>query len=279
MVIKELIAKNIDALKNSDNENPIFEAHLIVRTVLKLSSIDIVLKGNTVVSKDDTEKIEAIIKRRSSGEPLQYILGTQEFMGLEFEVNPSVLIPRSDTEILVEHILEHFVGKPVTALDLCTGSGCIAISFAYFNKNSYVTGIDISPEAVKTAEKNAERLSVSERTSFKVCDVFKMDSFGKFDLIVSNPPYIESEVIPTLSRTVKEYEPLTALDGGSDGLIFYRHIIKSAPKYLSKGGMLAFEIGYNQKKAVTELMKEFFTDIKTIKDFGNNDRVISGILK
>lgn len=278
MVIKDLLYNVIGELKKSGNDNAVFEAHLILRTVLFLSPIDLVLKKNDEVLPENISQIDSIVKRRTVGEPLQYILGTQEFMGLEFLVNPSVLIPRSDTEILVEHVLEHFKGKPLTVLDLCTGSGCIAISIASFNKNAFVKGIDISKDAIITAEKNAKKLEVSNRVSFEVCDVFSLKTFGKYDLIVSNPPYIETSVIPTLSDTVNKFEPHWALDGGDDGLIFYRHIIDIAPRYLSSGGMLAFEIGYNQKDAVTKLMEENFHDIKAIKDYGNNDRVISGIL-
>lgn len=279
MVIKDLIIDITKEFNSHNIENAVFEANLIVKTQLKLSSLDIVLKGQEEVSDRDFEKIEEFSKRRISGEPLQYILGTQEFMGLEFKVNPSVLIPRSDTEILVEHVLEHFGGKPINALDLCTGSGCIGISIAHFNKNALVTAIDISPDAIECAKENAKILGVSDRITFKVQDVFSMDFFGKFDLIVSNPPYIESDVIPTLSGTVKDHEPISALDGGLDGLKFYRHIADIAPKLLSKNGLLAFEIGYNQKDAVMDIMGKSFRDIKTLKDYGNCDRVVSGTLK
>lgn len=279
MVIRELLDEAVKTLKSAQNENPIFEAHLTVRTVLNLSALDIVLKAKDEVSDKDIDTVRKILLRRIKGEPLQYILGTQEFMGLNFSVNPSVLIPRADTEILTEYVLSYFAGKPFSALDLCTGSGCIAISLAHFNKNARIKGIDISEEAVKTAEKNAEDLGVSDRVSFKTADIFTLDSFGKFDLIISNPPYIESDVIPSLSDTVSGFEPHLALDGGADGLKFYRHIIKIAPKYLQKGGMLAFEIGFNQKQAVIEMMKDNFTDITAIKDYSSNDRVVSGILK
>ncbi len=279
MVIKDLLYDIIDTLKKSGNDNPVFEAHLILRTILNLTPMDMVLNSNDEVSPEDIKKIYDIVKRRTDLEPLQYILGTQEFMGLEFLVNPSVLIPRPETEILVEHVLEHFKGKPFTALDLCTGSGCIAISLATFNKNALVKGIDISKSAISTAEKNAEKLDTKTRVSFEVCDVFSLKGFGKYDLIVSNPPYIESAVIPTLSETVKNHEPYSALDGGTDGLDFYRHIIDIAPKFLNRGGMLAFEIGYNQKDAVISLMEKNFYDIKLIKDYSDLDRVVSGILK
>ena len=279
MVIKELISETVALLKQHNNENPVFEAHLIVRTILNLSPLDIVLKGNDEIDSKSEQKIRLIASKRILGEPLQYILGTQEFMGLEFLVTPSVLIPRKDTEILTEHVLEYFENKPITVLDLCTGSGCIGISIAHFNKNALVTGLDISQDAIKIAQENAEKLKVSDRVSFKVCDVFNMDFFGKYDLIISNPPYIKSDVIPTLSKTVKDFEPLSALDGGNDGLDFYKHIVNISPKYLCEKGMLAFEIGYNQKDSVSTLMKTSFTDITAIKDYGDNYRVISGILK
>ena len=279
MVIRELLDEAVKTLKNAENENPIFEAHLTIRTVLNLSALDIVLKVKDEVSKKDVDAVRKILTRRISGEPLQYILGTQEFMGLNFSVNPSVLIPRADTEILTEYVLSYFAGKPFSALDLCTGSGCIAISLAHFNKNAHIKGIDVSEGAIKTAQKNAEDLEVSDRVSFERADIFKLDSFGKFDLVISNPPYIESNVIPNLSDTVNSFEPHLALDGGADGLKFYRHIVKIAPKYLRNGGMLAFEIGFDQKHAVSELMKDSFTDITSLKDYSSNDRVVSGILK
>ncbi len=279
MVIKELIPETSSKLKANSIENYMFEANLIIRTILSLSPLDVVLKGNTAVSEKDVEIIQGIITRRISGEPLQYILESQEFMGLSFYVNPSVLIPRQDTEVLVEHILDHYKGAAISVLDICSGSGAIGISIAHFNKNAYVKGLEISPEAIKVSEKNAELLGVSERVSFICQDILKTTLYGKYNLIVSNPPYIESSIIPTLSKTVKSFEPAIALDGGDDGLIFYRHITNIAPHLLTPGGMLAFEIGYNQGIAVSEMMKENFSNIEVIKDYGGNDRVVRGIIK
>ena len=279
MVIKEVLKNTIKTLKDNNTDNAIFEAHLILKSVTGLCELDLIIKASDELDQDKIDKIESILKRRLKGEPLQYILGTEEFMGLEFMVSPSVLIPRQDTEILVEKTLEYFGGKPINVLDLCTGSGCIAISIAHFNKNARVHAIDISPDAISLAKENAIKLGVDDRVSFEVCDVFGFDKFGKYDLIVSNPPYIESDVIPTLQKQVNEFEPKSALDGGIDGLDFYRHIVKIAPKYLDFGGVLAFEIGYNQSRAVTELMEQSFKDIRTIKDYGDNDRVVIGIKK
>lgn len=279
MVIKEALQHAIHDLKQKNIDNAIFEAHLIFKTVTKLSELDLILRCSCELPTEQKSEIFSIIERRKKGEPLQYILGNEEFMGLEFMVDKSVLIPRQDTEILIETVLEHFSGKAFTALDLCTGSGCIAISLAHFNRNARITALDISFDAVNLAEKNAEKLGVADRVSFEVGDVFSKEWFGKFDLVISNPPYIESDVIPTLSKQVYCFEPKTALDGGIDGLDFYRHIVKNAPKYLSKGGVLAFEIGYNQKEAVTKLMEKDFKDIRAIKDYGDNYRVVIGIKK
>lgn len=279
MVIKEALQKTIHDLKENNIDNAIFEAHLVFKTVTELSELDLILRGSCELSAEHEKEIASILARRKNGEPLQYILGSEEFMGLEFMVNKSVLIPRQDTEILIETVLEHFGGRAVTALDLCTGSGCIAIALAHFNKNARVTALDISTSAVNLAKKNAEKLGVTDRVSFEVGDVFKRDWFGKFDLVISNPPYIESDVIPTLAKQVYCFEPRTALDGGADGLDFYRHIVKTAPKYLNTNGVLAFEIGYNQMEAVTKLMENDFTDIRAVKDYGDNYRVVIGIKK
>lgn len=279
MVIREIITECINILKNADNDNPIFEAHLIIRHCLKMEPIDLVLKKSEEISLEQTEKILNITHTRAGGQPLQYILGTQEFMGLEFKVTPDVLIPRADTEILVEYILEKYPNKGILALDIGTGSGCIATSIAYYNKRAYFKAVDISKKALEIARYNAKKHNVSGRITFINSDIFEFNENGRFDLIVSNPPYIETDVIPTLDEVVKKYEPMSALDGGKDGLIFYRYIIKKAPSILNDGGMLAFEIGYNQADAVSELMEKDFCDIKIIKDLGGNDRVVAGILK
>lgn len=279
MVIRELLNECIRRLDLSGNDNSMFEAHLIVRQCLKMSALDLVLKKSNKVCEKDADKIFSIINRRTKGEPLQYILGTQEFMGLEFKVTPDVLIPRADTEVLVEYILSKYPGKGILALDIGTGSGCIAISIAHFNKNAYLKALDISPKAIEIAEYNAKKNNVASRISFINTDIFKFSPSGRFDLIVSNPPYIESDIIPTLDSVVKDYEPSTALDGGADGLDFYRYIISVSPKMLNDGGMLAFEIGYDQAKSVSELMQKDFCNIEILKDYGGNDRVVAGILK
>ena len=279
MVIKEIIAKSHKALEESGNENPMFEANLIVRHYLNLAPIDVVLFADKDVSEDSEKKIKEAVDKRIKNQPIQYILNSQEFMGLEFYVDENVLIPRQDTECLVETVLEKYQNKGFTMLDIGAGSGCISVSIAHFNKKAYVRGIDKSLEAVKVATKNASLNNVEKRVSFECFDVFSFEGFGKVDAIVSNPPYIETDEIEKLDSCVKDYEPILALDGGKDGLDFYTHIIKIAPKLLNKGGRLFFEVGHNQSDAVSKLMCEFFEDIEINKDFCGIKRVVLGKLK
>ncbi len=278
MVIGDELSRVISVLKESGNDNPYFEAHLIFRHVLNLSPTDLVLSRNKEISTKDIEMIDEYVKRRVNKEPLQYILKSQEFMGLEFYVDENVLIPRQDTEVLVEHILEHFANKAISCIDFGTGSGCIAISIAKFNENALIKAVDISKNALEIAKKNAEANKVFDRVSFEEADIFEYEAYGKHDLIVSNPPYIKSEDILGLQKDVKSFEPSLALDGGESGLLYYERIIKIAPKLLKKNGMLAFEIGYDQADDVGKMMENDFSDIKIIKDLCGNNRVISGII-
>ncbi len=277
MVIGDELSRVISVLKDSGNDNPYFEAHLIFRHILKLSPTDLVLSRNKEISIKDIELIDEYVGRRVNNEPLQYILKSQEFMGLEFYVDENVLIPRQDTEILVEHILEHFANQGISCIDFGTGSGCIAISIAKFNENALIKAVDISKNALEIAKKNAEFNGVLDRVSFEEADIFKYEAFGKHDLIVSNPPYIRSRDIFDLQKDVKYFEPSLALDGGESGLLYYERIIKIAPKLLKINGMLAFEIGYDQADDVGKMMEKDFSDIKIIKDLCGNNRVVSGI--
>ncbi|MBQ2891251.1 MAG: peptide chain release factor N(5)-glutamine methyltransferase, partial [Clostridia bacterium] len=208
-----------------------------------------------------------------------YIVGHREFMSLDFKVNSSTLIPRADTEILVEELIKIYEGKKPFIFEIGTGSGCIPVSLAYYIKDAHIMSCDISEKAIETAKENAKNNGVADRVSFIEHDI--LSGFPALeeapDCIVSNPPYIESDVTQTLDENVKNFEPLSALDGGRDGLDFYRSIIKENP--LRKGGLLAFEIGYNQGKSVSGLMENDYTDIRIIKDLGGNDRVITGIKK
>lgn len=220
------------------------------------------------------------IERRKTREPLEYIIGYTEFMGLSFFVNENVLIPRQDTETLVEEIYPLCEGKRV--LDMCTGSGCIGLSIAVFGRPSRIVLSDVSAEALCVAEKNRRHIlkqdeyRLSSEVVFICGDLFDGIE-GTYDVIVSNPPYIEADVIPGLMPEVRDFEPVLALNGGGDGLDFYRRIISAVPQYLSPAGMLCMEIGYNQGESVSDLMREHgFEDVRTRKDLAGNDRIVRG---
>jgi len=277
MVISELLKVVTARLREAGIENSIFEAHQIVRHVFNFSAIDLVLNHNTDATYC-TAKVMSLVERREKHEPLQYILGTQEFMSLEFLVEENVLIPRSDTETLVEFVLENTKGE-LKLLDIGTGTGCIPLSVAHYNKNAHVRGLDINPQALELSRKNAEKLGLSKRAEFEKIDILSQIPYGRYDVITSNPPYIETDIIPTLQSEVRDYEPHLALDGGCDGLVFYRRICGIAPKLLNPGGLLAFEIGYNQAGDVSDLMKNNFENIRITNDLAGNNRVVSGTLK
>lgn len=226
-----------------------------------------------VISHDQEEQYRASLVKRERRIPLQQITGEQEFMGLSFYVNEHVLIPRQDTEILVEETAK-FLRDGMQFLDLCTGSGCILLSLLHLKPGVEGTGVDLSPEALKVAEKNRERLGA--KAALIQSDLFdKIES--AFDVIVSNPPYIKRAEIETLMDEVRLHEPYMALDGHEDGLYFYRKIAEEAPKYLRAGGGLFLEIGCDQGACVAELLRQQgFADVKVVKDLAGLDRVVEG---
>ncbi len=272
MVISELLT----SLKNKLLENAEFEAKEIVMQSLGISRNELILNSRREVTEGEYKKAQDMLKRRLTGEPLQYILGFSEFMSLKFNVNSHTLIPRSDTETLVELLTEKITDKKSTVIDIGTGTGCIGISLAKYT-GADVTLADISKEALKTATENANQNGVAVKTLN--IDILNEIPQGKYDIVVSNPPYIRSDVIPTLQTEVKEFEPLSALDGGNDGLIFYRRITEIAPQILNNGGILAYEIGYDQGDEVKDLMKKDFCHVEIIKDLCGNDRVVIGKLE
>ncbi|MBE7033125.1 MAG: peptide chain release factor N(5)-glutamine methyltransferase [Ruminococcaceae bacterium] len=259
------------AQKLSGCESPMLDARVLLAAAMgkKDAALIFDMPDNAQLSL-----FNKYIEKRAEGIPVAYILGEKEFMGLTFHLNSDTLIPRPDTECLVEKVIEKNGFSAPKILDLCTGSGCIGISLVHFIKNASCDLTDISEGAMKMAKENAYSNGVSDR-----CKVFRLDIlFDKilkgYDIIVSNPPYIESDVVKTLE--VSRYEPERALDGGFDGLDFYRIIAKKAYNALEKGGILALEIGYNQGESVKALLKDF-SDVQVYKDYGNNDRVIIGI--
>ena len=226
-----------------------------------------------IISHDQEEQYRASLVKRERRIPLQQITGEQEFMGLSFYVNEHVLIPRQDTEILVEETAR-FLKDGMQFLDLCTGSGCILLSLLHLKPGAEGTGADLSPEALKVAEKNRERLGA--KAALIQSDLFDKIE-GAFDVIVSNPPYIKREEIGALMDEVRLHEPYMALDGHEDGLYFYRKIAEEAPKYLRAGGGLFLEIGCDQGACVAELLRQQgFADVKVVKDLAGLDRVVEG---
>ncbi len=219
------------------------------------------------------------LKKRASRIPLQQILGQQEFMGLTFFVNEHVLIPRQDTETLVELVLKEQKDKNISVLDMCTGSGCIAVSLKKLGGYARVEGADISEEALKVAKRNSEEILESgDAVNFRRSDMFSsFRETERFNVIVSNPPYIPSAVIEELEPEVRDHEPRGALDGTADGLYFYRILAEECAKHLTPGGHVYFEIGYDQGAAVKELLDAHgFKDTRVIQDLAGKDRVVCG---
>ena len=228
------------------------------------------------MSQEQIREYQALLSKRAERIPLQYIVGEQEFMGLTFLVNEHVLIPRQDTEVLVEEVMKN-LHDGFRILDLCTGSGCILLSLLHYSNDCSGVGADLSEEALEVARKNAEQLGENSAL-FVQGDLFAPVE-GKFEIIVSNPPYICSDVIPTLMEEVREHEPMQALDGGADGLDFYRKIIQGAKEHLCGGGQLFFEIGYDQGEAVQRLMEQAgYREVECVQDFAGLDRVVFGTL-
>lgn len=238
--------------------------------------------GERSISKREYNDYADCIARRKTHVPLQHITGEQDFMGLTFAVNRDVLIPRQDTEVLVEEVMR-YLHDGMRILDMCTGSGCILLSLLRYSNDCTGVGVDISEEALQVARKNTERILGSqamekERVTLRAGNLFDgVDSADRFDIIVSNPPYIKTGVIESLMPEVRDHEPHLALDGREDGLFFYRRIIAQAGEFLMGGGMLFMEIGYDQGEDVRRLMEEAgYADIEVIKDFAGLDRVVCG---
>lgn len=276
MTIQEELEKGIQLLKEKQIEDALQKVRLLLCHILDVEKEYLVIHYNEEVSIENQLKYEKGIEKLLADTPIEYITNHREFMKLDFYVNENVLIPRQDTEITVEEVINYCKkekqGK-ARVLDLCTGSGAIAISLAKYLPSCEIVGVDISNQALEVAKKNQIRNEVSN-VSFICSDLFE-NVVGQFDVIVSNPPYIRTEVIGDLSEDVKK-EPMLALDGGEDGLVFYKQILSEAPKYLKPNGVIFFEIGYDQKEEVIKLAKSINSNIniECKKDFGGNDRMI-----
>lgn len=270
---KEAYETGIKILTEAGIEEAKSDTLLLLDAICHVSRNDILIHGEIEVDEESVSVYKDALQKRCMRIPLQHITGVQNFMGLDFMVNEHVLIPRFDTEILVEEVMKE-LHDGFSILDMCTGSGCILLSLLRYSNDCIGVGADISKDALEVAKKNQDALGLS--ASFIESNLFENIS-GKFDIIVSNPPYIRTDVIPTLMEEVRVHEPVLALDGMEDGLYFYRKIIAESPEYLQKGGMLFFEIGYDQGQAVSRLLEESgFKEIKVVKDYAGLDRVVSG---
>ncbi len=335
MNIESALKKAINIFKNAQNISPAVDAGVILCYVLNCNKTFLFTHYDYELDSEEIKTYFTLIDIRAEGTPIQYIIGQKEFMSLNFVVNSNVLIPRPETEVLVEsiinyiksrisesHIKDNYILKEripknhtnkdlnvltevvdkkpqlekdvkevrkindindindirFDILDIGTGSGCIAVSLAYYIKNCHVTAVDISEKALDIAYLNACSNEVIDKITFITGDLFEKLSGMTFDIIVSNPPYISSYEIRSLQTEVKDHEPIIALDGGKDGLYYYKRIIEEAPCFLNTGGILAFEVGYNQACRVTALMKRHFSKIEIIKDLEKIDRVVIGYI-
>ncbi len=260
----EAFLMGMQKLKEAEIGEAQLDARLLLEEVCGTDHNTLLCHGDREVSEEEEEQYRRALEQRAVHVPLQHLLGYQDFMGLRFQVNGHVLIPRQDTEILVEEAMR-YLHDGMRILDLCTGSGCILLSLLHYSNDCEGIGVDISKEALQVAAQNAEALGI--KADFLESDLYEKVT-GKFDLLVSNPPYIEREIIPTLMEEVREYDPYIALDGGEDGLDFYRRIIGGAQDYLNRGGQIFLEIGSEQAQAVSELLREAgFKEIDVCRDF------------
>ena len=272
-----------DDLKKRGSDSPRLDAELLLGHTLRLNRVELILQHRRPLTEPELSKFKKAFLRRRAREPMAYILGEREFYGLPFRVDSRVLVPRPDSETLVTVALErtheqHMYGR---ALDLCTGSGCIALAFAHQRRTWKVLGTDLSEDALVLARQNALRLGLAQSAYFVHGDLFRpLEPGQRFELIMSNPPYIPSGDIPGLMQDVRDFEPHQALDGGPDGCRLLRPLIQGARAHLVPRGLLACEVGAGQSDAVAELFTSAgFVDVRPTRDYGGHERVVSGRLR
>lgn len=282
MNINDLLIYGRKYLLETNIENKPLKIRLLLEHILQMNKYELVINHTKEIDEYKIRNFEIGLEKIKNNIPIQYIINNQEFMKMNFYVDENVLIPQPDTEILVEAVINYcknitntIPNKNIKILDLCTGSGAIAISIAKYVENTEIIATDVSTKAIQIAKLNAEKNLVHTKIKFIESDMFSNINDENFDIIVSNPPYIETDIISTLNVEVQK-EPLLALNGGPDGLNFYRLIINNGGKYLKNNGKLFLEIGYNQKNSLFNLINNsaIFSNPSCIKDFGNNDRVI-----
>ena len=273
MNYRKLYETGKDRLEKAGIQEAALDARRLLEEGCRTDRNTLLVHGDRAVTEEEETQFRIFIERRSAHEPLQQITGWQEFMGLRFSVTEDVLVPRQDTETLVEEVMR-YLRDGMEILDVCTGSGCILLSLLRYSNGCRGVGCDISEKALAVAGQNAKELGISAQ--FIQSDLFESIE-GRFEYIVSNPPYIRKDMIPTLMEEVRDHEPLIALDGGEDGLDFYRKITREATEHLYSGGMLFFEIGYDQGEAVKLLMEEEgYEEVTVSQDLAGLDRVVYG---
>ena len=275
MNIEATLIKGTEILKKNKIPNPQLDCEILLSNLINKDKKYIILNSKKILNKKKTKKFKDLIERRKKGEPIAYLINKKDFWKDEFFVNKSVLIPRPDTELIIEQVLKIYSkDSQIQFLDIGTGSGCILLSILKERPNFYGTGIDISKKSINVSKFNAKKLNLMNRVKFfhSSVDNFKI---GKYDMIVSNPPYIELLNLKYLEKDVVNFEPKLALNGGFDGFSKIRRVIKKASKLIKKNGKFILEIGFNQKNKVKTILKKegFYVNI-TIKDYGNNDRCI-----
>lgn len=288
LTISELLKKGIECLGEGDYLNPLLDAQILLMFLLDVDKVYLYTHGNDTVEEETMNEFMKLIEIRKNRYPIQYIVGKQEFMGLDFKVREGVLVPRPDTEVLVEKIIDivnggYFREKDfINIVDIGTGSGAITLSLAHYIKNASLYSVDISKTALEVAKENAKLLLLEDRVKFLngslLEPLYEEKLQGKVDIIVSNPPYIPTKTIEELQIEVSTYEPKLALDGGEDGLDFYRLIVDGSDEFLSENGIIAFEIGHDQGRDVSELLHRNgkFKTVDIIPDLSGLDRVVIG---
>lgn len=281
---RELYEEGRRILEQAGLPDAALDARFLLEEVCGTNLQTLLVFPEKKVTEEEVNQYRAFIQRRKDREPTAMILGEWDFMGLTFRLNKSTLIPEQDTEVLVETALEELKRRgpgevPLRILDLCTGSGCILLSLLHELGNAGGLGTDLSEEALEAARENAVRLGLQERAAFRQGDLWEPVGDERFDLIVSNPPYVPTDVIPTLEPEVRCGEPYAALDGGEDGLVFYRRIVKEAAGHLKPSGIIIVESGFDEAAQIAALMQDQkLRGIRTVKDYGGLDRVVLGAL-
>ena len=275
MNIENILNKGANILKANKIPNPFLDSEILLSESINRSKKHIILNPKEILKSKHLNSFNKLIRRRKKGEPIAYLINKKEFWNNEFYVNKDVLIPRPDTELIIEQVLKIYPkDSQLQVLDIGTGSGCILLSILKERTNFYGTGIDISQKSINVSNFNAKKLKLSNRSKFYNSDVDNFE-IGKYDLIVSNPPYIELLSLKYLDRDVVNFEPKLALNGGFDGFSKIRKVISKASNLIKKNGKLILEIGFNQKNEVNKILKkEGFYINKVLKDYGNNDRCI-----